>query len=387
MPVPNPFLPKVSRFIDVVEVAGVPVEVWGYKCSPNAWIEQGVNIHFPTRLIDTVADEIEVYAYAPECNREHFDVMVCPDGNPPIGVSDRVIFRLIESALLCSDERCPWTILGWVSPGPCRWEGSIALKAGTLNIALIFEEYLGVEQWRVEFSGCVSPTIIKTLPMPTTDPASWGDTLVLNQDCCAIPVEAEGYPGTGEDPDDDEDSTGILNWVIYGVNKPYYPSRLIDIVGGVEVWAFAECCDDTECPVLPCCELSPPENNGPVIEYTISNKTGTCTCLPDGGTLVWHKDPFNEWGGTANYVDDNFHCPLLDCEEDATPVLTCCNYGYTGDEAWKNYRWMVANANCGSPPQSGEAVMGSCDPFLLVFDHTPSTANGSYRVTITKKAA
>ena len=402
MAIKDPFRVKLMKFLGTAMTPGpngVPIEVWGFKCSPDAWVEQGDEITFPIRYLDNVnegGEKTDVYGYTPECNKEFFEVnyLDCPDATIPI--SENLLFRFIESALICTEERCPETILvNRNAPLVCEWTGSIVLNAGTVNILLVYENYLGVDQWRIEFSGCVSPTVIKVLPAPTTTPPQWGDTLVLTQTCCDIPPEAEGF--TGFDPTPTEDSTGILNWVIFGFNKPIYACRFIGVTtvssfGGdlIEVWGYTECCDDTECPQAGCCETDPPENNMPVVDYTISNKTGSCSCLPDGGKLAWNQAALC-WGNDLAFADDSFHCVIgVECEEDYIPHLVCCNLGHTKEESWRNFRYHnfggLGGGTCSADSADKPApTTGSCDPFLLVYDVNP-TLGGSYRITFTKAA-
>ncbi len=53
-----------------------------------------------------------------------------------------------------------------------------------------------------------------------------------------------------------------------------------------------------------------------VMPWVITNKSGTCTCAPDSGTVTYNS-------GSGNWESVAFSCPLGDCEETASYDLQC----------------------------------------------------------------
>jgi hypothetical protein len=118
---------------------------------------------------------------------------------------------------------------------------------------------------------------------------------------------------------------------------------------------------EADCPpgiTTTCCPDDPVPQT---LNWTITGKTGTCSCAPTSGTVTY--DAINEMWSSVD-----FSCLIGDCEENASNSLKCVSGTWRYDS--------------GVPTGSGLAPTSvTCNPLSIVFDKT--IGGGSYTITFT----
>ena len=122
-------------------------------------------------------------------------------------------------------------------------------------------------------------------------------------------------------------------------------------------------CDECPCEEVvqtSCCPQAIPHE----LVATVTNKTGTCTCLPDSVSLSYNGFA----GGLHTWIGSYSQCGG-------------CGMALSCDEA--SLTWLYGTASC---DVGVTTVSVQCDPLVLVFDSNGTGLNcvGTFRVTITR---
>lgn len=234
-----------TRLVDKKD--GIPT--YAYACGVNFC---NPSARFEGRFIDIVDGE-QVYGVMSECRHPaHYTpiTFVRKDIVPPFGISSVIQFQIVLVSTPTNncfgDSRCP--VFDLVYGGGDSWFGSITLQSGSIGIEFKYTGSIaGVPQFRVIFTGCIDAF----LPTPVT--CYWpflaggaGPLPQVNALCCDGILQP---------------NPTVVEVIIRGYTLWRYAARFVDVVGGEDVYAYAECCPDvTDCPVTDTCcgcEVSP----------------------------------------------------------------------------------------------------------------------------------
>lgn len=288
------------------------------------------------------------------CPEDHpgSDCFVLPDCYPPgPGITRNVILYPLEPN--CISERYPYVVLTYDDVSG-TWKGSVTLTDGTINFEWSCDpgEPVGsglkfILSWTSDCIAGGSGTLEGILECQ--EPLIVGYEMIDLSACCCVPAGGQNFS----------------DFVVVANCKKTVAARHISYVVregssniGMPVVAQDLNCRSMTPPI--CCQENPLPDT---LHATATNKTGTCSCMPDSFDLACNR--FSD----GCYVSPPMTCLPTFCEEDREFVLCCIDNG-DGTFSWSF---------------DGTLVSQSCDPFVLVFDKTIDSGSGpgSYRVTIT----
>lgn len=272
---------------------------------------------FPGRHVG-FRNGVPLYAIASQCRPQPVEAgavnFVCRDvWCVPFGVTDRIRFKWyvgdfpLTARCFEDPDVCPEVIL--VHDGTRTWSGGFLMSNGsTISVALVLTDdqdparplvdgWQVFRKWTVTFSGCVTPSVTRTVGISYAFPLTGGSQYggVLDLDCC----------NPGDAPD--------LGFSIEGFTNRYQPARFVDQAGAASRYLSVRCCDpDPQCAVGECCgcEASPYEwslSVGGVANQTAVPPIGTaCPC--HNGTWTLGLTARNSVTGVCTWASDPGPC-------------------------------------------------------------------------------